>query len=544
MTFKELGRQLEDARLQRDEYFSRLYGLDTLEDFSNIEQRDLDPSDPYYTIQLFYDSTKFSTAELRQRLNKHLAAAKSKYVGRDVELRPISAASLTYRSMSLFPDMEKHFTEFDYVVDVEHREKNSGRRAHLLVASHNIDVLLINAHYWGRMLLQGGESLRLWTRAPLEKERDRLFDVMAPIMGSRTAADVGRNKTEAIIPLIGHDGMLLGGQSVKKRVVHIAYAAAPGTVAEHGRREYQTLFADRSELVQKQMAFELANAYQIFEGNDPRLSNAATDTSDAILTWFSQVVVAQRKVSWLLKAKQDWSLALKQLELEKKFYEGPIGVTKLPRKIKEAQSWSELLASELDDHAENIQSSIGQRPDPDEIKHEVALQDYILAALHGSTIDLGADNEHEFFQSGSHLIALAHWIGTLKRTGQQTFGKAIARCLRIGWADIEPGQNALLGQVPREVWRLLLQRSEGFFAPLIRAPNKLPRFDYRGFEEAKPINVRYDWIAKDTQEVPRCRSTARSITLRGPMLCFPVDQIGHWKAKADVVRGQCGFTVP
>ena len=543
MTFRELGRQHEAALLQRDQYFSRLYGLDTLEDFSHIEQRDMDPSNPYYTIQLFYNPAKFSTAALRRQLNKHLAAAKSKYVGRDVELRPISADSLTYRSMSLFPDVEKHFTEFGYVIDVEHREKNSGRRAHLLVASHNIDVLRINAHHWGRMLLEGGTSLGLWTRAPLEKERDRLFEAMAPVMGCRTAADVGKNKAEATIPLIEHEGMLLGGRSVKKRIVHIAHAVAPGTVAEHGRREYQTLFSDRSDLAQEQMAFELANAYQIFEGNDPRLTNAASGTADAILAWFSQVIVAQRKICWLLKSKQDWSLALKQLELEKEDHAGPTGVTKMPRKIKEAQSWSDLLASELDDHAENIQSSIGQRPDPKKMKHEVALQDYILAALHGSTIDLGADNENEFFEYGSHLIALAHWIGTLKRTGQQTFGKGIARCLRIGWTDIVAGQNALLGQFPMEVWRLLLQRSEGFFAPLLRAPNKLPRFDYRGFEEAKPINVRYDWIAEDTLEAPRARAMARSIILRGPMLCFPVDQIREWKAKAEVIRGQGGFSI-
>jgi hypothetical protein len=543
VTFKELGRQLEAARLQRDQYFSRLYGLDTVEDFSHVEQRDLDPSNPYYTIQLFYNPAKFSTAASRRQLTKHLAAAKSKYVGRDVELRPISADSLTYRSMSLFPDTEKHFTEFGYVIDVEHREKNSGRRAHLLVASHNIDVLRINAHHWGRMLLEGGTSLGLWTRAPLEKERDRLFEAMAPIMGCRTAADVGKNKTEATIPLIEHEGILLGGQSVKKRIVHIAYAVAPGTVAEHGRREYQTLFSDQNDLAQEQMAFELANAYQIFEGNDPRLTNNASDTGDAILTWFSQVVVAQRKICWLLKSKQDWSLALKQLKREKDDHAGPTGVTKLPKKIKEAQSWSELLASELDEHAENIQSSIGQRPDPKEIKHEVTLQEYILAALHGSTIDLGADNEHEFFQSGSHLIALAHWIGTLKRTGQQTFGKSIARCLCIGWADIEAGQNVLLGQFPMEVWRLLLQRSKGFFAPLVRAPNKLPRFDYRGFEEAKPISVRYDWITEETLRAPRCRATARTIALRGPMLCLPVHQIDHWKRRADVVRHHHGFTV-
>ena len=543
MTFREVGRQLEQTRLQRDEYFSRLYGLDTIEDFSNIEQRDLDPSNPYYTIQLFYDPARFHAAATRRILRKHLATAKSKYVGRDVELRPISAASLRYRSMSLFPDMEKHFIEFGYVLDVEHREKNSGRRTHLLVAGHNIDVMRINAHHWGRMLLEGGTSLELWDRRPLEKERDRLFKRMAPIMGSRTCPGVGKTKTEAVIPLIEHEGMLLGAQSVKDHVVHIAYAAAPGTVADHGRREYETLFADRSDFVQEQMAFELANASRIFESKDPPLPTAASAMSDAILTWFSQVVVAQRKVCWLLEAKQDWSLALKQLEREKKDHAGPTGVTKLPRRKKEAQSWPELLASELDDHAENIQSSIGQRPDPKNIKYEVTLDDYILAALHGATIDLGDGNEHEFFETGSHLIALAHWIGTLKRTGQQTFGKGIARCLRMGWPDIDAGQNALLGQFPAEVWHLLLQRSDGFFAPLITARDKLPRFDYRSFEEAKPINVRYDWITEDMLRAPRCRATARSITLRGPMLCFPVDQIDHWKVKAELIRGRPGFTV-
>jgi hypothetical protein len=197
----------------------------------------------------------------------------------------------------------------------------------------------------------------------------------------------------------------------------------------------------------------------------------------------------------------------------------------------------------LNDHAGDIGSSINERPKPEEIKHEVTLQDYMLAALHGSTIDLGDDNEHEFFESGSHLVVLAHWIGVLKRTGQQVFGRGIARCLRVGWTEIETGQNCLLGQFPMEVWRILLQRSKGFFPPVIRKLGVLPRFDYRGFREAKPIKIQYEWITEQTLGAPPCRATNSRITVRGPMLCFPTHQMEDWKIKAAIVHRQRGFMV-
>ena len=543
MTLKEAVQHLEEARWQRNAYFSRLFGLETVEDFEHIEQRDLYPSNPYYTIKLFYDPARFRTAAQRRTLRGHLAEAKARFVDRDIELCPISIASLAYRSMSLFPDTERRFVQLGYVLDVEERAKKTSRRGSLIVASHNIDVFRINAHHWGRMLLEGGTALRLWIRRPLEKEKDRLFAAMAPIMGKEACLEADKSETERINPLVEHEHMLLGAKSVEDRVVHIAYATTPGTIADHGRRVYETLFSDRSDLVEQQIAFEFAKAYRIFEGNDPPFAEAGSATRAAILTWFSQVVAAQRKVCWVLQTKQDWSLALKQLEIEKKLHAGPTGVTKMPRKMEEAQSWPELLASELDGYADNILSSIGQRPALEKIRHEVTLHDYILAALHGSTIDLGDDNEHEFFQTGSHLIALAHWIGTLKRTGEHTFDRWIARCLRVGWNEIEAGQNALLGQFPMEVWRLLLQRSVGFFPPMVVGANKLPRFDYRGFEEAKPVRMKYEWVTAETVDAAPYRAKGRSITLHGPMLCFPVHQINDWKIKAEVIRGQRGFTV-
>lgn len=539
----EAMRRSVEARWQRDVYFSRLYGLDTVEDFEHIEQRSLEKSNPYYTIQLFYDFERFRTAAGKRQLRQHLAAAQARYPGRNIELRPISTASLTYRSMSLFPGVEKRFIERGYVLDVEERAKKTDRRGNFLVVGHNIDVLRANAHHWGRMLLAAGTSLRLWAHRPPEKQRDRLFEAMEPITGRSSRPDKNRTRAEKTIPLVEHEQMLLGARSVEGRVVHIAYQTTPGTVADQGRREYQTLFSDRADLVEQQMIDELGNAHRIFEGVDAPSAEANSTTKAAILTWFSQVVATQRKVCWLLAAKRNWSLALDQLRVEKELYTEITGVRTLPLRMNDAKSWPELLESELKGHADDIQGSIKQRPESKNRRYDVTLQSFILAALHGSTIDLGDDNEQEFFDTGSHLIALAHWIGVLKRTGQQTFGKHIAQCLRIGWSEIEAGQNVLLGQLPMEVWRLLLQRSKEFFPRLIVAPGKLPRLNHEGFKEPRPIKVKYEWITPETLDTSLCRSTSGSITVRGPMLCFPLHQIEDWKAKGDIIRRQRGFTI-
>jgi hypothetical protein len=61
---------------KRNAYFSRLYGLETVQDFEDIELRDLLPSNPHYTIKLFYDPAKFQSAAERRKPRGYLAAAK------------------------------------------------------------------------------------------------------------------------------------------------------------------------------------------------------------------------------------------------------------------------------------------------------------------------------------------------------------------------------------------------------------------------------------------------------------------------------------
>jgi hypothetical protein len=542
VTLKEAARRSEEFRTRRNEYLSNLHGLETVEDFEHIEERDLYPSNRYYTIKLFYNPARFRTGAEQRKLRGYLADARAKYADRNVELRSLSVASLTFRSMSLFPDTERRFLDQGYVLDAEGRDRKTARRASLMVVSHNIDVLRANAFYWSRMLLKSGSSLLLWAKPPREKERGRLFAVMAPIMGRPTDPDSGKSRDEQIIPLVEHEQMLLGARIVKERTAHIAHITTPSTVVDHGRREFPSLFSDRADLVESQLAFELANSYKIFEGNDAPSTDAGSTTSAAILTWFSQVVTAQRKLCWLLEAKHDWRLALKQLLREEELHKNITGVAELPRKVEEAKTWPELLQSELKGHADDIESSTEQCALA--VEHQVSLQHRILAALHGSTIDLDHEDEHEFFDSGSHLIALAYWIGLLKRTGGQTLSRGIACYLRAGWSSIEAAENCLLGQFPKATWDALLRRARDFFPPVIRRPGKLPYFDYRGFKESKPVKIKYEWITEETLNSPPYREAKGSIVLRGAMLCFPLHQVTNWADKAQIIRPSARFHAP
>jgi hypothetical protein len=68
VTLGELRRITEEARVERHDYFARLYGFENAEDlptdyFENIEEWEMFPSNAYYMIKVFYDHRIFPLLE-------------------------------------------------------------------------------------------------------------------------------------------------------------------------------------------------------------------------------------------------------------------------------------------------------------------------------------------------------------------------------------------------------------------------------------------------------------------------------------------------
>jgi hypothetical protein len=548
VSFMEAIRRSEKTRQRRDEYFSNLYGLNSVEDFEHVEERDLYPSNHYYTIKLFYDPARFRTAAERRRL---LAQARAQHPDRKIELRALNPDALASFSISPHAHMEELFLERGHVTDVEGRTEDLGRRFDLRVVARNIAVLRANGFYWSLMLQEQGRSLGL-IRARLEAERnEEILGIMAPILGKRTEIEAPHLDADdiadrpPIIPLVVHEQLMLGTETPANFAVHIAYETTPGTAVDKGGRfeARKFLYADRTKSSSAQLSFELSHADRLFGRAGAIGAEANRAMNAAILTWFSQVIAAQRKICWISRASRSWDVGATQLRAEANLHGRVTGVERLPRKIDQAKTWQQQIDATVSAARLEIEHATGQIPQG--FVHEISLEDRIIAALNGSAIECpDTEDEFAFFEAGLHMVVLAHWIGSLKRTGQQTLDARMARYIRQGWGSIRTGGNCLLGQFPEETWLALVELAESFVPPVHRAPGRLPVYNRRGFREPRPIAITYAWVTEQTLEEPRLyRRTRTRLELRGPMLCFPSHQAQYWSEKAQVIRNLRGFLV-
>ncbi|MGY3355094.1 hypothetical protein ACVWZK_001757 [Bradyrhizobium sp. GM0.4] len=549
MSFKEAIRRTEEDEQQRKDYFANLYGLENVEDLEHIEEEALYPSNRYYTIKLFYDPARFRTLPERRRL---LAQARAQHPGRDIELCALNPEALASFSISPHAHMEELFLERGHVTDVEGRTEDLGRRFDLRVVARNIAVLRANGFYWSLMLQEQGRSLGL-VRALVKAERDEeILGIMAPILGKRTeivaphldANDIADRPPT--IPLVMHEQLMLGTEAPANFAVHIAYESTPKTAIDKGARfeARRLLYADRTRSSSDQLSFELSRAARLFGLAGAAIgAEANTAMSAAILTWFSQVITVQRKICWISRARRSWDVGATQLRAEANLHGPVIGVEQLPRKIGQAKSWQEHIDATMTAARLQIEHATGQSPQG--FMHEISLEDRIIAALNGAAIECpDTEDEFAFFEAGLHLVVLGHWIGSLKRTGQQTLDARMARYIRQSWGSIRTGGSCLLGQFPEEVWLALVELAGSFVPPVHGAPGQLPMLNRRGFREPKPITVTYAWVTEQTMQEPRlCRRTRTRLELRGPMLCFPSHQAQYWLEKAQIIRNLRGFLV-
>lgn len=412
------------------------------------------------------------------------------------------------------------------MTDVEGRTPSGrGRLDAFKVVERNFATFRANAHLWAKMLLDQGDAI-FGAASVGEKKL-----LATPMLGMRKGN--GR-----YIPLVQHADLFLGSTGSSYHDFHLGHSTTPREAfAESGRLDAQKfLFGDLGREPIAQVEFELANAQMIWGGRARVRGERRSAASAAVTVWFSQVVAAQRRISWDSDIRRKWPVEQYALRQEAELHPNVIGVRKIPAEGR-ARTFAQQVTWETD-------QIIGRRARDtwNEFVHKISRDDRILAALNGSVVDLPASDIEELIASKEYLVIIAHWVGALKRTGTQEFDETIARWIRLGWKSIK-NNKILYGQFPKTTWlRLIALAGKYNVTPPSRA-GALPRVRIEGF--STPFTVTYEWVTMNTLDRPTaCSWTEGTLELRGPMLCFPANRLLYWKRRASIVKRLKGFWAP
>lgn len=529
MTLRESAKKLAAEHAERYAYFSKLYGVEGIhpEAFDDIESEDLYPfypSNKYFPITIYIDPSRIDT-EKRAEL---LRATQEEFTDRIVRIRCLDPDDLNKFSVSRAPGFERLFHERGYATNVEGRTNAGGRRPRdFKIVEANKKVLRATAHIWTDMLTERSKDL-------FDKSLPEEIDTLA-------SAILGKpHQEEQLIPLVRFEKLLFGAESPYGYSIHIAYSTTPQEARTEGQRDSEFLFGKAAGEALAQIKLEFANAHLLFGDHHRAPLAKRHQASSAVLVWLSQVIAAQRRNVWDTEVKRKWMIELRNLFDEKELHGHLLGVEGRLKHRGKSKTLGEHVGDEIDKLQDEAVDIWKYRPD---YTCEISLEDRMLTALNGSAVDVSARSEWDYIESKEYLIGLARWIGELKRTRKATFHEHVAKCIRLGWSCIANGNNCLLGQFPETTWLKLVSMAGKSVMQRSQTPHGLPRLRIEGF--AGRCDVTYEWVTPQTYDEPTtCTLQDGVLTLRGPLICFPVDQIAYWQTKALMVSKLGGFWAP
>lgn len=511
------------------------------------EQWEMSLSDPYRVIALYYDPRRYKTEASRRKL---LRDAVQQHPGRQFQLRPLRPEDFAYKSISPFSGAETQFVELGYVSELDQRGTGVGKEGGAVeLVARNEEVMRSNAMLWRKMLREKHASLSLRIGRLRDEREEELDELMAHIVGKRTRKDDPLIEEYAdrreFVETVLHEELFLGSSAPAGEAVYLGTVSTPGTAGKGDTgRIRKLLYGSRRTNVSKQLLFELQNAHIVFGGDGAanrgmEIDHANAVVNGAILTWFSQIIAAQRRVAWRSRMSRDWPITTQGLVNERDIYGHIEGVDEL--------SWR---ADEIKDPVGDATDEVRHRSGVKDVILRMSLEDRILAALHGSKVDIPTCGGYDYFNNGYQLLAVANWIGSLKRTGEATMTQGVAYLLAMSrdWINQDRPDNHLFGQFRPEVWAEIFETARRLrprVTVLPTKPGRLPRV--RREPDPSPIKIRYEWVGADTiADMGIVGRRGRALTIRGPMLCFPIDprQQDYWIRKSAVIRQLGGFQIP
>jgi hypothetical protein len=481
------------------------------------------PSNPDYFIRIYYDASRFPNERALQDLYDRMLL---KYAPRSVGLVQLAPKSLEYQSLSSFTEMERRFITDGVVADVEGRMFGSGG-SETIFAKRNSVALNANAMAMATLLLAPGHNVLPEAREN-ETRKDTVFRAMTPLLGLEVdPRDPERRK---IFPLAEHNGLLLGCRDFTiERRLHFAKETTAKLAVEKGaRKEAKVAIFDRKiECVKEQLLFEFEHAARLFRENllDPTLRPSGISRA-MILTWYSQVIAAARKVCWLVSAEQHQSVAAQSLHDERAAHRRMIGDHNT---LIDGMSWDAFIADrifKLDGEITEIAEAQATVRGAVDMIYKITWDDEILAALMGATYRSDTDISESPFQNRHIFVrCLAYWIGSLKRKRTATIDWYTAEGI-LEVCRGEYSSTLLLSQFPRATWVELEEIAEAI-------TNGGP---------VTEIEVSYTWT-RDLDAPYKCEERDGTLALEGPLLCFPVLAATEWREKARTIETLRGFEV-
>jgi hypothetical protein len=354
---------------------------------------------------------------------------------------------------------------------------------------------------------------------------------MAPILGKET---VRKGQIEPdpskIYPLAEHQGLLLGCTDfTTPRRLHWATETTPRQVIDKGDRKEAkvALFGHKMASVRNQLLFEFEHAPQLLREIflDPQLNGAGISRA-MVLTWYSQVIAATRKVCWLASGDQEASVVAQSIYEEREVHGEVIGVSRLPTTVR---TWGAFIADETRERNLEIANRAvewGPIRGLIDMTCEISWETEILAALMGATYRSDTDPTESPFQNRDIFVrCLAYWIGSLKRKRTATIDWYTAE----GILEVCRGEyhsTLLLSQFPRPTWDVLEDIAEAI----------------SNGDPGTEIEVSYTWT-RDLNAPYKCEERDGTLALEGPLLCFPVLAAAEWREKARTIETLGGFEV-
>lgn len=488
-----------------------------------VEPPTIYPSNPDYFIRVYYNASRFPNEQALQDLYDRMLL---KYAPRSLGLVELEPKSLEYKSLSSFTEMERRFILDGFVADVEWRKFGSGG-SETIFAKRNSAALNANAMAMATLLFAPGHNV-LPEALDNETRNDTVLRAMTPLLG--VEMDPRDPKRRKIFPLAEHNGLLLGCRdfSIERRL-HFAKETTPKLAIDEGaRKEAKVAIFDRKiQFVKKQLLFEFKHTPRLFRENllDPTLRSSGISRA-MILTWYSQVIAATRKVCWLVSAEQDPSVAAQSLHEERAVHQRIIGDHNTSINGKR---WDVFIADCIFERESKITEIAAEQATvrgPIDMIYDITWDNEILAALMGATYRSDTDpTESPFDNRDIFVRCLAYWIGSLKRKRTATINWYTAE----GILEVCRGEYAstlLLSQFPKATWVELEEIAEGI----------------TNGEPGTEIEVSYTWT-RDLDAPYKCEERDGTLALEGPLLCFPVLAAAEWREKARTIETLRGFEV-
>lgn len=472
------------------------------------QEQEFFPSDPDYEPVILLDARRaWSQAEL-ERIQ---AAYETRFTGRTFVFDTLHPDHLRFWCPFQFPETERLFLARGYACMIENRAFRKGIPAQTSFEKQQRSALYLSAALLRVMLERAGRELGVVGPSG-EGQRGGDTDLRDEQVSHQLGHLLGlQARGENPVALVEHKGLLLGCDTpTLEHWLHLAVAATPVSATHLGRQREtcERLFGCEFGPIRDQVRFELAGAAQIFSAQhwpQSGIGGEGAVTPGMIVTWYSQVLAALRKIAWEAEARSAPRVLKHALRREAEVHGMVIGANAVPREG-QAASYEEHWNDEADRLAAHFRVHVTQ------ITSDFTGEQWVTAALHGATLV-----DEPLYQVPEPFRFSAAWIGDLKRTGRGWLGVDVAEALVVvGWQAEGESRLFFRGLFSEAVWAVLLEAADEVIATGTR------------------IEVTYAWT-RDLDRPWGAQEAPGSLSLTGPLLSFPACRAAHWREKAALI---------